>query len=124
MMITTDYRPFRTELVLNGKITAGGMIDSGSTFVAICAKMAQDLGLPLGAPVEVETVNGTTTAPRVLLQTVQIGRIVVTDVQGVVDTHASCTEVLVGLSLLAKLHKVILAGTTLKLVGRSARFQR
>jgi clan AA aspartic protease (TIGR02281 family) len=121
ILTTTDYRPFRTELLLHGRITAVGVIDSGSTFVAICEKMARDLGLPLGAPVELRTVNGTTSAPRVRLQTVQIGRIVVTDVEGVVDTHASCTEALVGLSLMGKLYKVILTGTTLKLVGRSAR---
>jgi clan AA aspartic protease (TIGR02281 family) len=92
--------------------------------VAICSKMAQDLGLPLGAPVELETVNGTTIAPRVLISTLQIGRIIVTEVEGIVDNHPSCTEVLVGLSLLAKLQKVILTGTTLKLVGRSARLKK
>ena len=117
-LTTADHRLFRTDLILDKKIKVRGVIDTGSTSVVICAQMAQELSLALGTSIELETTNGTMIAHRSRLKTVQIGGIIVSDVATVVHTHETCEEVLVGLSLLAKLHKVILRGTILELVGR------
>jgi clan AA aspartic protease (TIGR02281 family) len=109
---------FRTNIILNEALEAPAMIDTGSSSLAICAPLALELHLSLGEPVELETSNGRILAHRVQLGSMRIGRIILRDVAAVIHPPtSSCTEVLVGLSVLKMLRTMILRGNNLKLVG-------
>ena len=92
---------FRTPIMLNNKIVAPAMIDTGASSLGICEAIALELNLSSGAPVAVETSGGTIIARRIQLTSIRIGRILVRDVAAIVYPDAPwCTEVLVGLSAL------------------------
>jgi aspartyl protease family protein len=112
---------FRTPIMLNDKIIAPAMIDTGASSLGICATMAWELNLSSGVPVAVETPGGTIVAHRIRLTSVRIGSIVVRDVVAVVyPATPDCTEALVGVSVLKKLHTMILRGHRLWLIGNKA----
>jgi hypothetical protein len=83
--------------------------------------MAKQLRLQLGAGVRLSTANGVIPARRAMLESVRIaGAIEVRNVRAVVKADdASCDEVLIGMSVLKKLH-VTLNGNKLTMVHRTA----
>ena len=77
------------------------MIDTGATTVSIPEKMAKKLGLKRGPAIQVETANGIITAYITRLNTVQMGTIILTDVQANINPYSS--EILLGMSFLKQL---------------------
>ena len=116
-----DQNLFRTEVVLNERIQVRGLIDTGAHSFGICAIMAANLGLPLGATVKLETSNGTVIGHRVHIPSVRIGPVIRHDVAAVVyPPNVPCEEALVGMSFLRRLSEIVIRGDTLELIGDEA----
>jgi clan AA aspartic protease (TIGR02281 family) len=116
---------FRTEVVLNERVAARALIDTGATYLSLCASTARSLGLSLGSSVALVTANGTIWARFSTVDSIRIGRIVVRSVTAVVKMgDAPCGEgVLVGMSVLQKLDSMMLKDGVLTLFGRPAPMQ-
>ena len=83
----------------------------------MCNATAKLLRLELGDSVQLSTANGVITARRATVKSVKIGPIEVRDVAAVVKGESTpCGEILVGMSVLHKLH-VTLDGQTMTLVA-------
>jgi clan AA aspartic protease (TIGR02281 family) len=110
---------YRTDVVLNHRLKKRALIDTGASSLSMCRSAARALGLSLGTNVELDTANGVIIAQRAMVRSVRIGSIEVRDVEAVVkdDATGSCDELLVGMSVLRKLHVTINAHT-LTLVAR------
>ncbi|MEH8019081.1 TIGR02281 family clan AA aspartic protease [Rheinheimera muenzenbergensis] len=79
------------------------MLDTGATTVAIAADSAEKLGLPFGAPMQVSTANGLTTAWRSRIDRLQLGDIVLYDIPASIVPNLTGTEILLGMSALKQL---------------------
>ncbi|MBU1309922.1 MAG: TIGR02281 family clan AA aspartic protease [Gammaproteobacteria bacterium] len=79
------------------------MLDTGATTVAIAAASAEKLGLPFGAPMQVSTANGLTTAWRSRIDRLQLGDIVLYDIPASIVPNLTGTEILLGMSALKQL---------------------
>lgn len=79
------------------------MLDTGATTVAIDSQTAQKLGLPQGAPMQVSTANGITTAYRSRIDRLQLGDIVLTNLPTSIVPNLTGTEILLGMSALKQL---------------------
>jgi aspartyl protease family protein len=79
------------------------MLDTGATTVAIDSQTAQKLGLPQGAPMQVSTANGITTAYRSRIDRLQLGDIVLTNLSTSIVPNLTGTEILLGMSALKQL---------------------
>jgi len=83
------------------------MLDTGATTVAIAASAAEKLGMPFGAPIQVSTANGLTTAYRSHIDRLQLGDIVLTNIPASIvpalGSGGSGTEILLGMSALKQL---------------------
>lgn len=104
--IAADERGhFRADFRLNGR-PVEAMIDTGATLVAINRATARRLGINLTQSDfrhEVRTANGTAHAAAAMIDTVEIGRIHVRDVQAVVLDDEALDGTLVGMSFLKRL---------------------
>ena len=91
---------FMTQGAINGR-TVTFMLDTGATSVALSAADAERIGLVYknGAPVQISTANGVTTAYRVRLDSVRVGDVEVTGVDAVVSPQ-SMPYVLLGNSFI------------------------
>lgn len=92
---------------MNGRKIAG-MVDTGATYVAINVSTARKIGLHLAADdfkYPVDTANGKAMAAAVTIETLQIGRIVIEDVQTVVLEDKALSGTLIGASFLNRLEK-------------------
>lgn len=102
---TGPHGHFTAEFRINGtRIDA--MIDTGATLVAINRSTAARIGLKLTAKdfkYKVETANGPALAAAGVIDSLQIGRINVDDVQAVVLEDRSLKQTLVGMSFLNRL---------------------
>jgi len=76
------------------------MLDTGASDVAIPAKLAQELGLERGAPVQYQTANGIVTAYRTTIDTVAIGPMVIHNVSASINPGMRDMEILLGMSVL------------------------
>lgn len=79
------------------------MLDTGATLVSVPEKLAKQLGLEAGPPLEVETANGTVTAYFTRLNSVSLGNIALHDIRASINPHMEGEEVLLGMSFLRKL---------------------
>lgn len=96
---------FRTELRFNGR-KVEGLIDTGATLVAMNETTARKIGVTVSRSefkYEVNTANGKARAAVVRIDSIEIGRIRVNDVDAVVMEDKSLHNTLIGMSLLKQL---------------------
>jgi aspartyl protease family protein len=89
--------------VSNGEVngqTVEFMLDTGASDVAIPAKLAGELGLKRGQPVQYQTANGIVTAYRTTLDSVSIGPMIVHNVPASINPGMHDMEILLGMSVL------------------------
>jgi aspartyl protease family protein len=98
---------FLADFKLNGR-SVNAMVDTGAALVAINLSTAKRIGIRL-APADfkyrVSTANGEARAAGVTIDSLQIGRISVDNVQAVVLDDASLDGTLIGMSFLKQLSK-------------------
>jgi len=95
------------------------MVDTGATVVAIPAEVAAEIGIspdPSEFTVKVKTANGQTSAAMVMLSSIKIGNIEVTDVKAIVGMPHALPGVLLGMSFLSKLKQFSVSDDTLTMV--------
>lgn len=76
------------------------LLDTGATGVAIPARVAKRLGLERGRPFKVRTASGDSVSYAVVLDTVAVGEILVSDVPAGITPAYEAEEVLLGMSWL------------------------
>ncbi|WP_424483647.1 retropepsin-like aspartic protease family protein [Pseudomonas sp.] len=89
------------------------LLDTGATQVAVPIEVAQRLGLQAGAPITISTANGRATAHRTRLQRLQLGDIVLTEVDALIAPGMGGDDVLLGMSALKQLEFTQRGGTLL-----------
>ncbi len=104
--ITPDARGhFMGQFKMNGReITA--LIDTGATYIAMNKATASRIGIrlsPSDFKYTVSTANGQTKAASARIDTVQIGRIYLDNVEAVVLSDSALDGVLVGMSFMKRL---------------------
>lgn len=87
------------------------LLDTGATSVAVPVEVAQRLGLQAGAAITINTANGRATAHRTRLQRLQLGDIVLTDVDALIAPGMGGDDVLLGMSALKQLEFTQRGGT-------------
>jgi aspartyl protease family protein len=106
--IAADARGhFSGEFRINGR-RVRGMVDTGATLVAINLSTARRIGLnlmPVDFKHKVSTANGEARAAVATLESLQVGRIRVEDVEAVVLDDRALSETLIGVSFLSRLSK-------------------
>ncbi|GLS31783.1 aspartyl protease family protein [Mesorhizobium albiziae] len=106
--VSADARGhFIADFKLNGR-SVEGIVDTGATTVAINRSTARHIGISLRKDDfkhEVKTANGVTRAAGVVIERMQIGRIVVENVPAAVLEDAALDGTLVGMSFLSRLSK-------------------
>lgn len=108
---------FSGEFKLNGR-RVEALVDTGATLVAINRSTARRIGLsltPSDFKYEVNTANGVTKAAAAKIESLQIGRIFVTDVEAVVLEDRALSGALIGMSFLKQLKKFNVENQTLLL---------
>src|SRR4029078_6299015 len=103
---------FQTEGRIDGQ-RISFMIDTGASVIALNEKSAARFGLrppPGDVNATVSTANGTIKAARTRLAMVELGGLVVRDVDAMVLPDAARAENLLGLSFLSKLKRFEYAG--------------
>lgn len=108
MRLEADARGhFSGDFRINGsKVPA--MIDTGATVVAINKSTARRIGLSIARDDfqhSVDTANGRTKAAAVNIDRLEIGRIIVENVQAVVLEDSALSGTLIGMSFLRRLSK-------------------
>lgn len=107
-----DYVEVHLASGRQGHYLAGGMIndqavtfllDTGATQVAVPTDVAQRLGLQAGAALTISTANGRATAHRTRLARLQLGDILLTDVEALIAPGMGGDDVLLGMSALKHL---------------------
>lgn len=100
------YRGDGTAMIVEGAVNGVPMrfvVDTGATLVVIPTAVAREAGIRTSAPptVTLQTANGPTTAPLVQLETVKVGKLQRTSIQGTVQNISSDPRLgLLGLSFL------------------------
>ena len=82
------------------------LIDTGATLVAMSFEDAEDAGLrprSLTYDVPINTANGLVQGAKVMLDRVEVGNVVVRDVEGIVLPRGAYNGTLLGMSFLGKL---------------------
>ena len=100
-----DRGHFAGDFKLNGR-EIPAMIDTGATLVAINETIAKRACIVLAASdfkYEVDTANGKVRAAAARIDSLQVGRIYVTDVQAVVLEDKALSKALIGMSFLSRL---------------------
>jgi aspartyl protease family protein len=87
------------------------LLDTGATQVAIPTQVAQRLGLQAGAAIVISTANGRATAHRTRLERLQLGDILLTDVDALIAPGMGGDDVLLGMSALKQLEFTQRGGT-------------
>jgi aspartyl protease family protein len=87
------------------------LLDTGATQVAIPTQVARHLGLQAGAAITISTANGRATAHRTRLERLQLGDIVLTDVEALIAPGMDGDDVLLGMSALKQLEFTQRGGT-------------
>lgn len=119
VMLPADQQGhFSGAFKLNGR-SVEAMVDTGATVVAINLSTARRIGLtlkPADFTLQIDTANGRTRAAVANIDSVQLGRIVVEDVQAVVLDDKALGGALIGMSFLKRLDKYQVENGTLLLV--------
>ncbi|UTW09468.1 retropepsin-like aspartic protease family protein [Pseudomonas benzenivorans] len=79
------------------------LLDTGATQVAVPVEVARRLGLRAGTAITISTANGRATAHRTQLASLQLGDIVLHDVDALIAPGMGGEEVLLGMSALKQL---------------------
>jgi len=90
---------------INGRVTTM-LVDTGATSIAMSEVEAKRLGVPYrinSRKILVKTASGATNAYLVMLDRVQVGEIVLRQIEGYVVQGSSPTQVLLGMSFLNKI---------------------
>lgn len=87
------------------------LLDTGATQVAVPTAVAQRLGLQAGAAITISTANGRATAHRTRLARLELGEIVLTDVEALIAPGMGGDDVLLGMSALKQLEFTQRGGT-------------
>lgn len=101
-ILRNDYGMYTTIGAIN-KQNANFIIDTGATFVAISEQHAQQFGIDYqrdGRLMQVSTANGIVPAYLIRLDSVTVGTITLTQVEGVVVTGGGLPDILLGMSFL------------------------
>jgi len=109
---------FKADFRLNGH-SVDAMVDTGATLVAMNTSTARRVGIrvsPADLKYTVKTANGETRAVGVVIKKLQIGRIVVENVEAVVLEDRALQGTLIGVSFLKRLARYEVANDTLLLV--------
>ncbi len=109
---------FNADFRLNGH-AVDAMVDTGATLVAMNASTARRIGIkisPADLKYTVRTANGEARAAGVVIQKLQIGRIVVENVEAVVLDDSALDGTLIGVSFLKRLAKYQVENNALLLV--------
>jgi aspartyl protease family protein len=96
---------FIADFRLNGR-TVSALVDTGATTVAINRSTARRIGIalqPADFRYQVNTANGATNAAAVTIETLQIGRIHLENVQAMVLEDKALAGTLIGMSFLKRL---------------------
>jgi aspartyl protease family protein len=108
VIVQSDKRGhYAATFKLNGR-SIDALVDTGATLVAINTSTARRVGIsvnPSDFKHEVSTANGTIKAAMVNVDSLQIGRISLDDVQAVVLDDKALTTNLIGMSFLNRLGK-------------------
>jgi aspartyl protease family protein len=102
-----QYGHFNADFRLNGR-SVGAMVDTGATLVAMNASTARRIGIkvmPADFKYKVKTANGETRAAGAMIEKLQIGRILVENVEAVVLDDNALDGTLIGASFLNRLGK-------------------
>jgi aspartyl protease family protein len=117
--ITADqFGHFNADFRLNGR-NIDAMIDTGATLVAMNLSTARRVGIkimPADFKYKVKTANGETRAAGATIEKLQIGRILVEDVEAVVLDDDALEGTLIGVSFLKRLAKYQVENGALLLV--------
>jgi aspartyl protease family protein len=92
------------------------LVDTGASFVALSYEDAEQAGLAprtLTYDVPINTANGRVDAARVVLDRVEIGNVLVRDVEGIVLPRGTYEGTLLGMSFLNKLSRFKVENGTL-----------
>ncbi len=98
---------FITTFKVNGR-PVDAMVDTGATVVALTASTARKVGISLSPSDynhEVSTANGQARVAVVQIESIQLGRIALEDVQAVVIDDKALRTNLIGMSFLKRLDK-------------------
>ncbi|MEW9807166.1 TIGR02281 family clan AA aspartic protease [Mesorhizobium sp. ZMM04-5] len=109
---------FSADFRLNGR-SVDALVDTGATLVAMNASTARRVGIkvmPADFKYKVRTANGETRAAGVTIDKLQIGRILVEDVEAVVLDDKALDGTLIGVSFLKRLAKYQVENGALLLV--------
>ncbi|MDQ2632883.1 MAG: TIGR02281 family clan AA aspartic protease [Pseudomonadota bacterium] len=102
-----QFGHFSADFRLNGR-NVDAMVDTGATLVAMNASTARRVGIkvvPADFKYSVRTANGETRAAGAVIEKLQIGRILVEDVDAVVLEDKALDGTLIGVSFLNRLAK-------------------
>lgn len=86
---------------INGQLVTF-MLDTGATQVAVSERLAKQLNLKKGMPIELNTANGISQGWTTTLKTVRLGAIELSDVRATIAPNMD-DEVLLGMSFLRQL---------------------
>ena len=106
---------FNAAFRINGK-SFDGLVDTGASMVAINETIARRLGYGVNSldfKYAISTANGQTMAAYVKLDRVEIGNVLVRDVEGIVLPRGSYEGTLLGMSFLNKLSRFKVENGTL-----------
>lgn len=109
---------FVSDVRINGR-RMEVLVDTGATAVAINQSKARRLGIQLDASdfkYTVNTANGKIKVATAMLDSIEIGRVRVENVQATVVRDKSLDSILLGMSFLKRLKKFEVSGSTLVLV--------
>lgn len=109
---------FNADFRLNGR-SVEAMVDTGATVVAMNASTARRVGIrftPADFKYAVKTANGETRAAGVMIDKLQIGRILVENVDAIVLEDSALEGTLIGVSFLKRLTRYQVEGGSLLLV--------
>lgn len=110
---------FTADFRINGR-SVKGLIDTGATYVAINRSTARHLGVsPIQSDFkhQVRTANGTTSAALVNLDRMEVGAILVDNVEAFVLEDQALSATLIGMSFMSKLKSYRVNNNRMELVN-------
>ncbi|MEM7404148.1 MAG: TIGR02281 family clan AA aspartic protease [Pseudomonadota bacterium] len=96
----------RGHYVASGAINGVGavfLVDTGATSIAIPGAVAERFNAAPGRPIQLQTANGVSTGYLTTLETVRLGNIELSNVEGIIAPGFQGEEVLLGMSFLKHL---------------------
>ena len=96
---------FIAETILNGKVRANLMVDTGASLIVISERVAKQLNMRNlnGRPqVQSTTAGGVVQSPLITFKKVQVGSAVIHDVEASVNSHMGMLDGLLGMTFLGE----------------------